>query len=439
MSALHFKHVLIGGGPAAGAAAEAIRRHDPQGTILLVGQEVNRPYRRPALSKQYLRRQITRTEMAVHPISWFKELGVQLRTGQRAAHLDVDRHSVILSTGEEVAFDRLLLATGASARPLAIPGADLPNLFTLRTFEDAERLLHAVDQARLAGRRHERGASAASATSHAPTSRRGKAVVIGGGLLAAELCGTLTQTGLEVDLIVGRNWPWYRFAGEATGQFLIHYLQNRGVTVHIGQLPQRLEGDGRVQRVVMADGTSLACDLAVAAVGIVVNRELLRGTPIAAERAILVDEHCRTSAIDIFAAGDCAAVFDPLFGKHRLIDHWDNARVTGAVAGANMAGTTEMRYDVANVFDSTLFDLSMRGWGEPRFVHHRITRGTTNVDAPDFVEIGIAADGRIAQVLSVGHGGDDETLRELVRRRLNVEGKEELLKDPSQDLGQLLI
>jgi 3-phenylpropionate/trans-cinnamate dioxygenase ferredoxin reductase subunit len=431
----------VGGGLAAGSAAEAIRARDAEGTLLLVGQEVNRPYHRPALSKQYLRRQITRPELSVHSIGWYKELGVQLRTGHRAAHLDVVRHTITLDTGEEIAYDRLLLATGGSPRPLTVPGADLPNLFTLRTFEDAERLLHAIDKARLEGRRHEHAATSTASSSHTPTSRRGKAVVIGAGPLAVELCGTLTRMGLEVDLVVGRAWPWANFAGEATGQFLVHYLQNHGVAVHTGQMPQRLEGDGRVQRVVLADGTSIACDFAVAAVGMVVNRELLRGTPIAAEKAILVDDRCRTSVADVYAAGDCAAVFDPLFGKHRLIDHWDNARVTGSIAGANMAsptGEADLRYDVANHFVSEVFDLPMRGWGAGRFVHHRVIRGTPNVDSPEFVEIGIAADGRVAQTIAVRHDeADDDVLREMVKRRLNVTGSEELLKDPSYDLRRL--
>ena len=91
-----------------------------------------------------------------------------------------------------------------------------------------------------------------------------------------------------------------------------------------------------MQRVVLDDGSGVACDFAIAAVGININRDLLRGTPIRAETAILVDEHCRTNLEGIYAAGDCAAVFDPLFGKHRLLDHWDNARVTGAIAGTNI-------------------------------------------------------------------------------------------------------
>jgi NADPH-dependent 2,4-dienoyl-CoA reductase/sulfur reductase-like enzyme len=375
--------------------------------------------------------------MAVHPIGWYKENAVQLRTGHRVSNIDCMRHTVTLDTGEEIAFDKLLLATGATPRPLAVPGADLPNLFTLRTFEDAERLLHAVDKARVEGHRHERGNAGADAETPRRASGRGRAAVIGGGTLGVEVAASLAQNGLEVDLIVSGDWPWHKFAGETTGKFLIRYLEKHGVAVHTHRLVQRLEGDGRVQKVVLDDASSVTCDFAVAAVGILMNRELLRGTPIAAEKAILVDDHCCTNIKDIYAAGDCAAVFDPLFGKHRLIDHWDNARVTGAIAGANMA-SADVRYDIANNFFSDVFDLAMQGWGEARFIDHRITRGAPNIDAPDFIEIGIASDGRIAQVMALGGQPDNHLLSGLVKRRVQVDGKEELLKDPTNDLHELL-
>jgi NAD(P)H-nitrite reductase large subunit len=423
MSTLHVKYLLVGGGLAASSAAEAIRALDRGGALLLVGQEVNRPYHRPPLSKEFLRRDKERAELWVKPLGWYEENDVVLRTGHRVAHLDCERRAVTLSSGEEISFDRLLLATGAAPRPMKIPGADLPNIFYLRTIEDAERIQHAIDQAKAEGRKHARGG-------------RGHAVVIGGGVLGVETAASLTQSGLHVHLIAAR-YPWEKFAGESTGRFLVRHLESKGVTVHTGHRPQRLEGDGRVQRVVLPAGQSIPCDFVAAAVGINVNREILRGTPIAAERAILADERCRTNVEHVYAAGDCAAVFDPLFGKHRLLDHWDNAQITGRIAGTNMAGG-EARYDAVNYFFSDVFDLTLSGWGEARQVSHRLTRGTPTPESPALVEIGIAADGRIAQVLAVNHSNEDDLLRELVKRRVRVEGKEEDLKDPSRSLAELL-
>jgi 3-phenylpropionate/trans-cinnamate dioxygenase ferredoxin reductase subunit len=171
--------------------------------------------------------------------------------------------------------------------------------------------------------------------------------------------------------------------------------------------------------------------------GITINRELLRGTPIGAEKAILVDQHCRTNIEGIYAAGDCAAVLDPLFGKHRIMDHWNSARLTGAIAGANMAGGNEA-YNSVNSFQSQVFDLTLNAWGEGRFVHHRLLRGAPTVASPPFAEIGVAADGRVAQVLAIGCDIEHQIFEELVKRRFNVTGHEEAIKDPQTDLQTLL-
>ena len=423
MSNLHVKYMLVGGGLASSSAAEAIRASDKEGSVLLVGQEVNRPYHRPPLSKEYLRHSKPRAELFTHDPGWFEKHHVELRTGCRVAHLDVARMAAVLDNGEDISFDRLLLAAGATPAPLHVPGADLPNVFYLRTLDDCDVLHHAIDKAKREGRPHPQG--------------RGKAVVIGGGVLGVELAASFAQLGLSVDLLLAHAHPWHKFAGESTGRFVSLFLQKRGVRLHPESAPRRIEGDGRVQRVILDGSEGIDCDLAVAAIGAVPNKDLLHGTPIAAGRAILTDEHCRTNVPGIYAAGDCAAVFDPLFGKHRVLDHWDNAVVTGTLAGRNMAGANES-YSAVNTFFSDVFELTLNGWGESRHIDRRLLRGTPNVDAPDFVEIGLSSDGRIVQVLSIGHQGEDELLRALIARRVHVNGNEEALKDPSFNLRTLV-
>ena len=447
MSVLHVKYLIVGGGLAGSAAAEAIRAIDPQGELAMVGREAIRPYHRPPLSKTYLGKRTPREELFVQPAGWYAEKRIQLRTGVRAAHLDVARRVVTLESGEGISFDRLLLATGMSPSHLTIPGAELPNVYYLRTLDDVERLGHAIEKAKREGSKQPSsangGALASASTPDVNASGisesrgRGRVTVIGAGALGVEIAATLTQLGLAVDLIASRDYPWNKFAGEHTGKFLAHYLEKHGVTVHANRRPLRLEGDGRVQRVVLDAQTAIACDFVVAAVGAVTNKELLRGTTINAEKAILVDNRCRTNVANIFAAGDCAAVFDPLFGKHRIIDHWDHAKVTGAIAGTNMAGG-DVGYETVNYFFSDVFDLALSGWGESKQIDRRLIRGSTTLESPDFLEIGIAADGRIAQVLAVNHAGEDELLRDLVQNRVRVDGREESLKDPAFPLGELL-
>jgi 3-phenylpropionate/trans-cinnamate dioxygenase ferredoxin reductase subunit len=423
MSDLHVKYLIVGGGVAGSEAAKAIRQIDLEGDLLLVGQEINRPYHRPPLSKQFLRGEQGRNAIFAQPAEWFIDNRVQLRTGRRASRVDTARNAVMLDNGEGVSFDRLLIATGGSAAPLQVPGAQLPNLFYLRSLEDAELLHTAMLKARKEGQPHEKG--------------HGRAVVIGGGLLGVELAGSLTQAGLHVDLALSKDHPWRRFAGEVTGRCVTRFLENHGATVHGGDRAARLEGDGRVQCVVLASGKTIACDFAVAAVGIEIHKDILRGTPIAAEKAILVDAGCRTNIPGIFAAGDCAAVFDPLFGKHRLMHHWDSAVQTGLIAGTNMAGGNA-GFESASYFDSEVFGLKIGVWGEARMVDRRMIRGMPNAESPQFVEIGVAADGRVAQVLAVGDHEGKALLGGLVRDRIATEGKEDLLRDPNVPLEEIL-
>ena len=436
MSKPHVKHLLVGGGLAAASAAKAIRQLDSEGSVLLIGQETSRPYHRPPLSKQFLRRQQRREDLFAIEPGWFEQNHVELRSGRRVAGLDVTRKAAVLDNGEEISYDRLLLATGVSPKPLECPGSTLPNVYYLRTVEDVDRLQNAIDKARNEGRPHAGGV--------AKPGGRGRVAVIGAGLLGVEVAASLTQMGLAVDLLASGSHPWNRFAGESTGKFIGLFLERHGVTVHVNARPVRLEGDGRVQRVVIngagPSAQSLDCDFAIACVGATVNKDLLRGTPIAAGKAILVDDHCRTNIEGAYAAGDCCAILDPLFGKYRQLDHWDNAQVTGTLAGRNMTGANE-RYRDVNYFFSDVFDLTLSAWGEARQVDRRLMRGTPRIENGDFVEVGVSADGRVAQVLAVrpsGESADDDTLRELVGRRVRLNGNEERLKDPRYPLSDLL-
>jgi len=362
------------------------------------------------------------------PAGWFAANGIELRTGRRATHLDTARHIVTLDDGKEISYDRLLLATGASPKHLTTPGHDLPSLHYLRTFDDLERLHHAIELAKSQGRPQTRAGA---------TSRRGRVTVIGSGLLGVELAASLTQMELEVDLLIKGEHPWPRFAGETTARWVSRFLELHQVAVHANSAPLRLEGDGRVQRVILPNQTALTSDFAIAAVGVTANRDLLRGTPIAAEKAILTDVYCQTNVENIYAAGDCAAIFDPLFGKHRILDHHDSAVTVGELAGRNMTGE-KVAYSEVSHFWCDLFDVTLNAWGDSRHVHHRLVRGNPSPESPDFIEFGLTADNRISQAVAVNHSDDHETIKQLIKARTVITDKEELLKDPLSDLRQLL-
>jgi 3-phenylpropionate/trans-cinnamate dioxygenase ferredoxin reductase subunit len=418
MNRQHVNYLLVGGGIAASEAVRAIRRRDRSGSITLVTRESIRTYQRPELSKRYLRRELQRSQIVTAADEWFREQDVELRSGRRATRIEVDRHSVVLDTSDVVVYDKLLLAVGATARPLGIPGANLPGVHYLRTLDDADRLLHAIDATRIDG-----------LPASDDKSRRGRVTVIGAGVLGVEVAASLRQIGLHVDLVVGRPHVWNRYAGEVVGRHVARQLEQGGVHVHL-EVATRIEGDGRVQRVLLAGGKTIDTNLVVACVGMEANRELLTGTPISAERAILVDERCRTNVPDVFAAGDCCAAFDPLFGKHRQFAHWHHAQRLGTIAGDVMAGGSDRLDDVVT-FETRYFDHSARFWGEPRLIDRRLIRQT---NGGDVIEFGVARDGRLAQAIAIGSDVVDGHLRELVRSRFQVSGFEDQLRDPQQPL-----
>ncbi len=422
MANTHVKYLLIGGGLASSSAAQAIRERDPSGSTLLVGQEVNRPYDRRPMSADYLLGRTTRNELFTLDEAWFATHDVALRTRVRVTRLDPARQVAILDTGDEITYDKALLATGATPNILRIPGADLPNVHYLRTLEQADRLHNAIEKALSEGRKHMRG--------------RGRVTIIGGGTLGVELATALLQLGLAVDLVVSRGFPWPRYVGECTGRFFTRLLEARGIRVHVNTVVQRLDGDGRVQRVVLPNGPLLETDFVVVAIGVTPNKDLLRGTAITAEQAVLVDDHGRTNNSAVYAAGDCAAIYDSRFDKYRMLCLWNGAQATGRLAGLNMAGGDE-KYDTLSGFTSTIIDVPVAVWGAARAVDHRLQRGQQSVDAPDFADIGVGSDQRVAQVIAVGNATEDPTLPELVRRRAMVDDREQELKDLRTNLGNI--
>ena len=412
MSETRAKYLILGGGAAGAAAAAAIREVDPSGSLLLIGREVNRPYDRRAVNGRYLRHEATRAELTLHPVGWYAGHAIELRTGRRATGLEVGRHRVVLDSGETLGYERLLIATGATAAKLEIPGGELPAVFPLWTLEHADEINRAAEAARpfTSGRRPVRVA------------------VVGGGPNGAEAASSLAAMGLAVGWVAGHRGPLGPFAGEAAQRWLKRLTAEKDVALHAGRAAA-VEGDGRAQRVVTTAGETLACDLVIYAVGMKPNRALLRGTPVAAETAILAGVQGLTNVADVYAAGDVAAWLDPRFGKHRLVSHWGHAAESGLIAGKNMAGAWAA-WAGDDGFTVALFGRTVHCWGEPRRIDRRIVRG----GGEQFAEIGIEADGRVTFVLAVGREAENESLRALVDRRVQVASREAALQDETVPL-----
>ncbi len=306
------RYLIVGQGVAGIAAAEAIRAADAAGEIVLLSDDPHGYYSRPGLA-YYLTGEISRTHLFPWRDENFASLRLRRVQGQAVA-LDPIGHLLLLASGSTIAYDRLLLATGSAAQRPRLPGIDLPQVVTLDSLADAERILA------LAHKAH-------------------SAVVVGGGITALEIVEGLHAHCRHVHYLLRGERYWGNVLDEAEGRIVLERLAASGVQVHRHtELAAIEEKRGRVASVLTTNGQRIPCDLVAVAIGVAPRTELARSASLHIDRGLVVDEALRTSNPDIFAAGDVAQVFDPRAGKALLDTLWNTARSHGAVAGQNMAG-----------------------------------------------------------------------------------------------------
>lgn len=384
------QYLIIGGGYTGATAAEAIRKADSQGTILLVGAEKQLPYRRYLLSKQYLRGERPLERMPLRPASFYQEQHIQTNLGRRAVSLDTARHLVSLDDGDTVNFDRLLLATGATVRKIPLPGSELEGVHYLRSLEDCDHLRQEMQPDR-------------------------RALIIGGGFIGAEVGASFHQKGLQVTIVEIAPVLWAHLFGEEMGRFFQDVLRGRGVDLRTSTQVQRLEGSRRVERAVLSDGSVVPCDFVLIGVGVRPDTALAEAAGLKVENGIVVDEFLETTAPGIFAGGDVTRFYHPLFGAHMHIEHWDIAAQHGAYAARNMAGQ-RTAYQEVPYFFSDLFELSIEWLGYAPSWDSLVVR---RLKAEQFTAFYLKG-GRVAGALLVSNTKDLKPARELIQRQIAI-------------------
>jgi NADPH-dependent 2,4-dienoyl-CoA reductase/sulfur reductase-like enzyme len=361
-------HVIVGAGQAGGWAAVAMREAGFTGRILLLGDEPYPPYERPPLSKTVL------TAAAEPPVSWFHteariaELEIEPLLGTAVTALDVAGRRIGLADGREIGWDKLLLATGGRARRLAVPGGE--RALVLRTLDDARAI-----RARLAGAR--------------------RVVCIGAGVIGLEIAASARARGALVTVLEAAERPMGRCVSAEGAAFVAGLHRDNGVDLRCGVAVAAIEarGDGS-EMVLCADGTALAADLVVAGVGMERNLALAEAAGLAIDGGVVVDALTRTSAEDVFAAGDLAAFPHPLFGGRLRLESWRHAQNHGIAAGRAMAGAGTP-YDDVPWFWTDQFGVNVQVAGLPGLAARTVVR----IDAPPvFVAVHLAADDRVVGV-----------------------------------------
>jgi nitrite reductase (NADH) large subunit len=299
-------YVIVGASVAGTAAAAAIRERDPDGRITLLGEEEFGLYSRIRLP-EYLAGRLERERLVIRKADWYAGLNIDLRTGTRAESVDVETARVSLSGGEILAYDRLLLATGADCFVPPFSGHDLPGVFTVRTVLDVDRLRYEAERVKAAA-------------------------VIGGGLLGLEMASALAYLGLEVTVVEVLPWLLPRQLDRQGGNLLQLVLENSGLKFKTGAEIDNIVGDDGAEAVRLSNGEEISASLVLVSAGVRPRVDLAESAGLQVEKGIVIGEHAETSAEGVYAAGDCAE------HRGRIYGIWPAAEAQGRVAGAVMAG-----------------------------------------------------------------------------------------------------
>jgi NADPH-dependent 2,4-dienoyl-CoA reductase/sulfur reductase-like enzyme len=344
------KYAILGGGMVAGYAAKQLVENGLKpGELTIVSADTSLPYERPPLSKGFLAGKDTEAGIRINPEDFYREHEIEVRLHCQADGIDAGRKLLRLRSGEDLGFERLIIATGARVKTLDVPGSDLAGIYYLRSMEDARRI-----------------------RAHAGSAKR--ALVAGSGFIGMEVASVLAQKGIAVTMVLREDRIWKKFFTPAMSRFFESYYAARGVQFIKQATVAELRGDGAVSSAALDGDRTVACDLVIAGIGVRPVTELLADSGIEVADGVMVNEYLETNQRDIWAAGDVANYQDTLFGKRRRVEHWDNAVSQGQHCARALAGERTSFLHVPYFF-SDVFDLSYEVWGDPSGASEIVERG----------------------------------------------------------------
>jgi 3-phenylpropionate/trans-cinnamate dioxygenase ferredoxin reductase subunit len=383
--------VVVGGGQAGAQAVDTLRREGFAGRLLLICDEPELPYQRPPLSKRYLSGELTAERLPFRHRAFYEEHRVELRLGLQAVALDPRARRVELADGEALGYDRLLLCLGSTARRLTCPGADLPGLFYLRTVADVAPIRAAVKPG-----------------SHV--------VIVGGGYIGLETAATCRQMGCEVTVLELADRVMNRVVAPSVSQFFAQEHRARGIRILCDTRVTRLEGTGRIERVVCADGSEIAADAVIVGVGAIATTALASDAGLACNDGIIVDEYCRTQDEAIFAAGDCTNHPSLRFGRRVRIESVDNAFEQAKTAALNLLDR-KIAHDRVPWFWSDQFDSKLLIAGLSQDYDQQVLRGDP---ASRSFSVCYLKGSELIAVEAINHSQDYMAARKLIADRAQM-------------------
>ncbi len=399
--------VIVGASLAGAKAAEELRDRGFDGRVVLIGTEPERPYERPPLTKDYLRGESEREKAYVHPADFYAEHEIELMTATTVTAIDPQGSRVTLGDGQELAYDRLLLTTGAEPRRIEVPGAALEGIHCLRTLADCDVLrARLVEGARVA--------------------------VIGAGWIGSEFAASARQRGLEVSVIDPLELPYERILGPEIGAFYRDVHVRHGVEMLLGHGVDAFEGDSTVSRVLTSVGEVVECDFAVVGIGISPRTQLAAGAGLEVDNGVVANEHLETSAAGIFAAGDVVNAWHPFYKERIRVEHWANALNQGPAAARSMLGDDES-YERIPYFYSDQYDVGMEYSGYATSWDEVVFRGDR--EGGEFIAFWLR-DSLVVGGMNVNVWDVNQYVQALIRSRRPVDAA--ALTDPDTPLESLV-
>ena len=380
--------LIIGGGQAGAQAVDTLRRGGFSGRLVLIGDEPQLPYQRPPLSKKYLAGELNEDRLLFRHRSFYDEHRVELKLGVPAARIDPAARRVTLEGGEELAYDRLLLCVGAKSRELSCPGADLPGVHYLRAIADVAAI-------------------------RAGLKPGARALIIGGGYIGLETAATARAMGCAVTVLEMADRVMNRVVASSVSEYFAHEHRTQGVKIICNTRVVRLEGAGRVERVVCADGSTHEADLLVVGVGAVANTELASAAGLHCDNGIVVDEYCRSSDAAIYAAGDCTNHPSIRFEMRVRLESVDNAFEQAKTAALNILERATV-HDRVPWFWSDQFDNKLLIVGLSQGFDQQVMRGDP---ATRSFSVCYLKGGELLAVEAINHAKDYMAARKLIAER----------------------
>jgi NADPH-dependent 2,4-dienoyl-CoA reductase/sulfur reductase-like enzyme/nitrite reductase/ring-hydroxylating ferredoxin subunit len=360
--------VIVGGGAAGFAAAEMLRRQDYRGSIVMLSSEAAPPVDRPNLSKDYLAGSAPEDWLPLRPDDFYADASIDMRLNAEVASIDAKARHAVLAGGETIAYDRLLLATGAEPVRLPIPGADQAHVNVLRSLDDCRAIIASADGAR-------------------------RAIVIGASFIGLEVAAALRARNIEVHVVGLEQRPMERVLGPEMGDFVRALHEEHGVIFHLGNTVTAIDG----KRATLKSGGAIEADVVIVGVGVRPRLALAENAGLAIDRGVTVNAYLETSVPGIYAAGDIARWPDPHSRENIRVEHWVVAERQGQTAARNMLGQREA-FDAVPFFWSQHYDVPINYVGHAEKWDEIVVDG--NIAARDCL-LRYKGGGRVLAVASI--------------------------------------